>query len=60
MGIKSFNCVALLDFPNVIGPNESNSDSEMTHFMGVVTLKTIYPRFTAATVAMGTGSHMCS
>ena len=26
MAIKQFNLAALLDFPNVIGPNESNPD----------------------------------
>ena len=28
MGIKQSNPAALLDFPNVIRPNESNSDRE--------------------------------
>ena len=32
MGIKWFNRVALLDFPNVIKPNESNPDSKTSHF----------------------------
>ena len=27
MGIKQLNCVALLDFPNVSRPNESNLES---------------------------------
>ena len=31
-GIKLFNLAALLDFPNVIGPNESNLDRETRHF----------------------------
>lgn len=36
MGIRSFNGVALLDYPNFIGPNRSNYDSQMTRFTGVV------------------------
>ena len=31
MGIKRYNLVALLDFPNVIGPKESNPDDETNH-----------------------------
>ena len=31
--IKLFNLAALLDFPNVIKPNESNPDSETSHFV---------------------------
>ena len=31
--------MALLDFPNVVRPNESNPDSETSHFAGVWTLK---------------------
>ena len=39
MGIKRFNFAAPVDFPNVIGPNESNPDSEKSHFSVVLTLK---------------------
>lgn len=39
MGIKQFNCVPHLNFPNVIRPNESNFDSETSHFTEVVMLK---------------------
>ena len=42
MGIKQFIRVALIDFRNVIGLNGSNSDSETSHFAGVVTLKKNY------------------
>lgn len=38
---QSFNRVALLDFPNVVGQNGSNSDSEMSHVRRVVMLKRI-------------------
>ena len=31
-GIKQFNRAALLDFPKVIGPKESNPDGETSHF----------------------------
>ena len=37
MGIKQFNLAALLDFPNVIKPNESNPDSETSNFAAVWT-----------------------
>ena len=30
---QSFNSAVLLDFPNVIGANGSNSDSETSHFV---------------------------
>lgn len=40
LGIKWFNHVALLDFPNVIWPNRSNPDSGKTHIVGAVMLKT--------------------
>lgn len=40
--IQSFNCVALLHFPNVIRPNGSNSDSEMDNFAWVLTLPKMY------------------
>ena len=40
MGIKYFSRAALLDFPNVVGPNGSNADSEK-----VVKLKNMYPPF---------------
>ena len=43
MGIKHFNRAALLGFRNMIGPNESNSDSETSHFAGVAMLKKMYP-----------------
>ena len=32
-GIKLFNLAALLNFPKLIGPNESNPDSETNHFL---------------------------
>ena len=32
-------------FPNIIGPNGSSFDSQMSHFAGVVALKIIYPPF---------------
>ena len=38
-GIKQFNFAGLLDFPNVIRPNESNPDDETSHFVAVCTLK---------------------
>lgn len=34
--------MTLLDYPNVIGLNGSNSDGEMSHFMGAVTRKICY------------------
>ena len=34
-GIKQSHFAALLDFPNVIRPNESNPESETSHFAGV-------------------------
>ena len=40
-GMKRFNLAALLDFPKVIGPNESNSESETSHFSEVWTLRKI-------------------
>ena len=43
MVIKQFNYVALLGFWNMIGPNGFNSDSEMSHFAGVVTLRKMCP-----------------
>ena len=36
MGIKLFNLAALLDFPNVIGPNESNPDRDTSRFCWVL------------------------
>ena len=42
MGIKNLNQAALLHFANVIGPNCSNSDSETSHFAGVVMLQTFF------------------
>ena len=39
MGIKQFNCLALLDFSNVIRPIESNLDGETSHFAMIWTLK---------------------
>lgn len=33
------NHAALLDFPNFIGPNGPNYDSQTSHFVGVVTLQ---------------------
>ena len=45
-GIKRFNLVALLDFPNVIRPNELNPDDETSHFAVVWTLKEIIHRVT--------------
>ena len=41
MGIKQSNLAALLDFPNVIRPIESNTDDETSHFAEVWTLKKI-------------------
>lgn len=43
MGIKLSNPLALLDFPNFTGQKGSNSDSETSHFAGVVTLPKMYP-----------------
>ena len=43
MRINRFNCAALLDFPNVIRPNESNPDTETSHFAAVWSLKEMYP-----------------
>lgn len=34
----------LLDFPNVIGQNGTNYDSELSHFSGIVAMKIMYPR----------------
>ena len=42
IGIKQYNLEALLDFQNVIGPNESNPDSFTSHFAAVWTLKNIF------------------
>ena len=39
------NAAALLDFPIVIGPNGSNSDSKTSRHMEGVTLKIVYPPF---------------
>ena len=39
MGIKQLNLAALLDFPNVIGPKESNHDRETSCFAVVGTHK---------------------
>lgn len=39
---KLFYRAALLDFPNFIGPNGSNSESIMSHFAAVVRLKNNY------------------
>ena len=39
MGIKQSNRVALLDFPSVIRPNESNPDDETSHFAAVWMVK---------------------
>lgn len=44
--LKWFNLVALLDFLKVIGPKGTYSDSVMSHFMEVVTLKICIHRFT--------------
>ena len=41
--IKQFNQTALLDFPNVILANESNPESETSHFVAVWMLKKMYP-----------------
>ena len=41
-GIKRFDLAALLDFPSVIRPNESNPDGETTHFVAVWKLKRSY------------------
>jgi len=43
MGIKWFNLAAILDFPNVIGPNCSNPDSKISHSVGVVMLNKMCP-----------------
>ena len=43
VNLKEFNRAALLDFPNVIGSNESNSDSETNLFLGVEMLKIMCP-----------------
>lgn len=45
MGMKLFYRAALLDFANVVGPNGSNSNSETTRFVEVVTLKKFFPPF---------------
>ena len=45
--------MALLDFPNVIGPNGSNHDSEMSHFVGVVPLYRMYPPFDRCFIRSG-------
>ena len=42
MGIKLFNLVAFLDFPNIIRLNESNPDSRTSHFTAVWRLKKNY------------------
>ena len=42
MGITYFK-LALVDFPNVIGPKGANCDSETCHFALAVTLKKMYP-----------------
>lgn len=39
MGIKSFNQAAPRYFPNVFGPNSSNSDSKTSQFTGAERLK---------------------
>ena len=50
-GCLTVNCVTFLDFPNVIGPNGSNSDGETSHFAEVVwRSKQFIHRSTAATV----------
>lgn len=43
--IQSFNRPTFLDFPNVIGPNGSDSDCETSHVAEVVRLKRMYPWF---------------
>lgn len=47
------NRASLLDFENVIGQNGINSDSKKSHFVGVVKLKRIYPRFIDASFTNG-------
>ena len=42
MRIKLLNCVALLDFPNVILLNGPNYDHETSYYAGAVTLKKMY------------------
>ena len=37
-----FNWAALLDFPNVIRPNESSPKSETSHFVAVWEARKIY------------------
>lgn len=45
---QPFNRAALFHFPNVIKPNGSNSDSELSHFIGVLPCsKQFIHRFTA-------------
>ena len=40
-GLKRSDLTALLDFPNVLRPDESNPDDETSHFAAVWTLKKI-------------------
>lgn len=54
--VKFINHVTLLEFTNVIGPNGSNSSIKMSHFEGVVTIKRIYPPFSADHSLPGTGT----
>ena len=55
MGIKWFNRAALLEFPNVIGPNGSNSDSES--FCGLWrSIVTLIHHFTDASVVCTEGN----
>lgn len=44
-GNKMINRAALLDIPNVFGPDGSNSESETSNFAGIMTLKKMYPLF---------------
>lgn len=56
---EGFYKATLLFFPNVKGPNNSNHDSEMGHFVRTVTLR-IYPLFYSRFFQTGSTGVFCS